>query len=523
VLQLSGGDRGDCVTPLTTGTIYGLVDPRTHEVRYVGQTTRPIEVRLAGHLAAPAPLVRAWVEELAFEGHCPEIIALRENVPVAGLDAAEKEEIKEHAARGDLLNTASNELGNARRRKVSREEAKRRKAEEEAMQRTWHQAAWRQVADQVRAATGGPLSPADIPIREIPSAVWGAYRAYHEANQRLNGNGSSYLLHSELAHLVTGRPARDPEMEAVYLRRSNAQAGLEQYFRAYCGTFTMVDEGDHRSREGVFGRGSEDYKTPFRDPDHMARYLSLIPWAARALEPWVELAEEAGIDPKSPHFKDWISDDPATREAVELYRQTAPGWMGGFRQSWDRTLATYMLALGAAQIPDFVVPELLKSELRDRLTELARDRQLTREMSELLLRINPSALDAVYGKDELAESDEALGLPQGTSAQVILHVYGGDSRNPNDRAAKLIQRHTGSFDTVDVPDYSGWTGPHVPGMRSGAASFASAGLFSEAEPSSVTQLLTRVRSTWMPGRHGYRELEKLEERMRGTAVHAPEA
>lgn len=505
-----------------TGTIYGLVDPRTDDVKYVGQTTKPIDVRLAGHLAAPAPLVRAWIEALAVEGRSPEIVPIREQVPVVDLDAAEKEEIKAHAERGDLLNVASNETGNTKRRKIGREEAKRRKAEEEAMARTWRQATWRQVADQIRAATGGPISPADIPIREIPAAIWDAYQAYHEANQRLReASAAGLLLLPGLGIVVEGDAPRDQARRAALAQLNDAQTLLERYLRAYCGAFSNVDDGDRwGSKEGVYNRGTEAYRNEFRDRAHMARYLSLTPWAARALDPWVALAREAGIDRKAPEFSQWVSDDQDIREAVDLYRLTAPGWLGVFRQSWDRDVATYVLALGAAHIPGFVVPHLLEGALQERLTELALDRQATQEMCQLLQRINPKALNAVYGRDELAESDEALGLPPGMSAKVIRQIYGGDSRDPADRAAKLIQRHTGKFDTVALPDYSGWSGPHVPGKRVAAASFYSAGLLPQA---AGDELLDQVKSTWKPTRRGAADVEELEKVIAGADMHTTDS
>lgn len=510
------------MTELGTGTIYGLVDPRTDEVKYVGQTTRPIGVRLAGHLAAPAPRVRAWMEELAVEGRLPQIIPLREDVAAAELDAAERDEINAHAEQRDLLNVSGNQLGNAKRRKISREEAKRRKAEEEAMDRTWRQATWRQVADQIRAAVGGPLSPADVPVRTIPAAVWDAYVAYREADRFVSKAGGSFrLIPPGFNGATGGLVPPSAEVEEARSRRRAARMILDPYTRAYCRAFGAVDEGDRwGSNEGVFGRGEEVQQDQFRDPGDMARYLSFLPWAARALDPWAILAEEAGMDIKSSDFTEWVTDDLATREAVELYQRASPGWIGTPRQRWDRTVATYTLALGAAHIPGFVTPALLTSELQERLTELARDRQATREMCQLLHRIDPTALDAVYGRDALAESDEALDLPPGTSAKVVQQVYGGDSRDPNDRAAKMLQRHRGTFDTVAVPAYSGWTGPHVPGMRVAAASFLEAGLFSEAEQGEDDTLVNRVKRTWMPTTHGLREVEEAEEAMRRAATAA---
>lgn len=498
-----------------TGTIYGLIDPRTNEVRYVGQTTKPIAVRLAGHVTAPAPLVRAWIEMLAVEGCAPLIAPIREGVPVVDLEQAEKEEIKAYAERGDLLNVAGNDIGNARRRKISREEAKRRKAEEEAMERTWRQATWRQVADQIRDATGGPISPVDVPIREIPAPVWETYQAYRNADRRFAESIAGGLqLRPETGVTVPGDTPAAEERRAALGQLNSLQPGLEHYLRAYCGSFSDVDDGDRwGSGEGVSDRGLQAYRSEFRDAAHMARYLSLIPWAARAMDPWVELAKSAGMDIKGDEFVEWVSDDEATREAVDLYRSTAPGYLGVFRQQWDSGVATYALALGAAHIPGFVVPHLLEGDLQEQLTKLARDRQATREMCKLLQRMNPRALDAVYGRDELAESDEVLGLPPGTSERVARQLYGGNLRDPDDRTAKLLQRHAGDFDVVATPAYSEWTGIHIPAIRAIAACFCSAGLLPDD-----TDLLRRVKSTWYPAKRGSKAIDELDARLRNRAA-----
>lgn len=503
------------MTTEATGTIYALIDPRTNTVRYIGQTTKPIEVRLAGHLAAPAPFVRSWIEELSFAGCTPQISPIREDVPADQMDEAEKEEIRAHAERGDILNVVGNQPGNARRRKASREEEKRRRAEEEAMNRTWRQASWRQVADQIRNATGGPTSPTDVPVREMPDAVWEAYQRYRDADRRFKENVSGGLqLRRGNDVTVAGDGPSGEEKSAALQQLHALQPGLEQYLRAYRGAFSQVDRGDRwGSREGVSDRGVDAYRGDFRNPAHMAQYLSLIPWAARAMDPWVELAESAGLDIKGEEFVDWVSDDEATREAVDLYRSTTPGYLGVFRQDWDRDVAGYALALGAAHIPGFVVPHLLEGELLDQLTKLARDRQATREMCQLLQRINPKALDVVYGRDELAESDEALGLPPGTSAKVARRLYGGNLRDPADRTAKLLQRHAGDFDVVVTPDYSGWTGIHIPAMRALAACFCSVGLLPDD-----TALLDTVKSTWRPTKRGSEAIDDLDARLLARAA-----
>lgn len=38
-----------------TGTVYGLVDPRPDQIRYVGETVQPLAVRLSGHYKRAQP------------------------------------------------------------------------------------------------------------------------------------------------------------------------------------------------------------------------------------------------------------------------------------------------------------------------------------------------------------------------------------------------------------------------------------------------------------------------------------
>lgn len=507
------------MTTQNTGTIYGLVDPRDETIRYVGQTVKPIEARLAGHLAAPAPRVKAWIEELAVDGSLPRIVAIRETVPAAELDRVEREEIRAHASRGDLLNTVSNELGNAKRRKTSREEAKRRQAEEAAVNLAWRQAAWRKVADQVRSATGGPVPSADIPIRAIPDYLWAWYLEYHEIDEHLTATlTTGYVLRQAGGLTIEGDTPEDQERRELHRRRELIRGSLHRYARAYCVSFSHVDEGDRwGSQEGIFGRGEDAYQAKFADPESMARYLSLIPWAGRALDPWVALADHAGIDTREAGFAEWVSDDPETRQAVRLYQEAStPGYLGVRYQEWDTQIVDFVLAVGAAHVPGFVVPELLAGNLLESLTKAAKDRQATSAMCQLLEQLDPRALDAVYGRDQLAESDQALGLPPGTSARVLEQVYGAGQKGPNDQTAKLLQRHTGEFDALEMPDYSDWKGIHIPAMRAAVACFCGAGLFSEASDAARARLVHEVERTWRPSERGLRELDELEQSVRAA-------
>jgi hypothetical protein len=60
--------------------VYALIDPRTRQVRYVGETVRPARIRLSQHLRASrektVPPVNAWLRGLEAEGAEPELMEL---------------------------------------------------------------------------------------------------------------------------------------------------------------------------------------------------------------------------------------------------------------------------------------------------------------------------------------------------------------------------------------------------------------------------------------------------------------
>ncbi len=75
------------------GIIYGLVDPSSGEIRYVGQTMRRIEERVSQHLAAAKAGKLAysarWIRKLLARGLEPEVLILEEAAPGNELDDAE--------------------------------------------------------------------------------------------------------------------------------------------------------------------------------------------------------------------------------------------------------------------------------------------------------------------------------------------------------------------------------------------------------------------------------------------------
>ncbi|SOE77630.1 hypothetical protein SAMN05446589_7366 [Streptomyces sp. OV198] len=86
-----------------TGALYTLSDPRDGTVRYVGQTTNHLQLRLSQHINNPTnPGMRMWINGLTADAQVPRIDLLRE-VPAADLDEAEHAEILAHLGAGHPL------------------------------------------------------------------------------------------------------------------------------------------------------------------------------------------------------------------------------------------------------------------------------------------------------------------------------------------------------------------------------------------------------------------------------------
>ena len=55
-------------------TIYGLIDPRSGQVRYVGATVRPTWYRLHSHRTKPLASLKDWMRDLEQAGRVPTLI-----------------------------------------------------------------------------------------------------------------------------------------------------------------------------------------------------------------------------------------------------------------------------------------------------------------------------------------------------------------------------------------------------------------------------------------------------------------
>ncbi len=77
VLEIRQPDGG--IARYLVASIYGLIDPRTRKVRYIGMTMTTLEERLKQHMTTyrskrrDHPAKSAWIEELARLGLQPEI------------------------------------------------------------------------------------------------------------------------------------------------------------------------------------------------------------------------------------------------------------------------------------------------------------------------------------------------------------------------------------------------------------------------------------------------------------------
>ncbi len=77
------------------GVVYGLLDPRTNELCYVGQTQRTVKERLAEHVqgSCSSKVVAGWIQELKSQGLTPNACILGTAETLDSLIALERHHI----------------------------------------------------------------------------------------------------------------------------------------------------------------------------------------------------------------------------------------------------------------------------------------------------------------------------------------------------------------------------------------------------------------------------------------------
>jgi hypothetical protein len=465
-----------------TGTIYALVDPRDGEARYIGKTTKTMAQRLNGHLRSPAGKVRPWIAELRAIGLEPGITAVRQGVPVAELRAAEHEEItRVIAAGGTLLNDQATALG--RELNYQRREAERVAAE---------RAGWAELATAAIAVLGGPVPPGDLPLAEIPDVSW-RFMSTVQPDRR---EYVKSLL--DLSHPRETSGERYARWRA--LSREEEEAGDQLWWQTGCAWGHVRGIGD----DSFSGWMERNFRialgTRFTSRKDASRFLGLAVWYMVAVNPWRHLAELGGLPLDDVSFTGWAGKDARVREALLFLAGRGEGMLeklSAWRDEPRREMAPGRLLGAVAAAYSGTAPEAIRSDLVQVLEGLADDHTLTRPMADLLMRLNPRALDSTFGLDIAAELDRDLGLQAGTSGRVLRALMDrlGPSNDPAVRRA--ADRSAQQLPVVALPDYKDWSGPSVLSMRSVSGSLVRAGV---AEPDDMTtdEYLAYVRALWTP-------------------------
>lgn len=238
----------------------------------------------------------------------------------------------------------------------------------------------------------------------------------------------------------------------------------------------------------------------YTEEEDTSRFIALTVWYMVAVYPWRNLAELGKLPLDDASFIAWAGREAKVREALAFLAAGGDGMLAKLSVGWHdpRRVKAPGRLLGAvvAAYAD-TVPDAIHSDLAETLEEVADSHMLTRPMADLLMRLNPRALDAVFGKDIAAELDRDLSLAPGTSGQVLRALV--DRMGPGYSVGKAVQRvATRSAQTLPVralPDYQGWSGPIIPAARSISGCLVRAGL---AEPDDMTpgEYLSYVRGLW---------------------------
>ncbi|MFE9793523.1 hypothetical protein ACFYRL_17495 [Streptomyces goshikiensis] len=486
------------MTSQDTGTVYALVDPRTEAVRYVGQTRTTISTRLSGHRSQPSPSLKEWFDDLDAAGLTPGASVLVANVPEDRLLETEKSEIARLLAAGaDLLNVDSNPV---RQRLLAEQAAQKWREEEPARQeaerirREAANAPWRESAEYARVFIGGPLAPGDIPPVPLGAEIIASLARLRAAESEPDDGAEDVVIRR-------GRPVlinrRDMLLNSASMPLSRA---VDAHAKSVWGRVL----GNTRDEfvYALTGSITDALRSPELSAEDAQRYISLVPWALIAVGPWATLAERGGITIRSDEFVNWVSNDPAIREAlrflllenghcpIQFTRLDAPTDARG-RPVPSRP-SLLLVAMAYAYQPAVDLPDAVRAETLGLLRALAKDSQVTPPMLRLLHRLDPS-----YVYDIASDIDTGTGLPEGTVQRVLSAIRS----HPEFRQVGLIdqiQRRIAPDPPRDTLDWFDWRGDHVPSKAAITASLIRDGLMPPAEGEPVSQYVAEASRLWQP-------------------------
>lgn len=463
---------------MSTGTVYGLRDPRDGVTRYIGATINPLSARLNGHLGGKAGRrVRAWITELRAAGFKPEIYAITKGVPAGELREAETAEITRILlSGGTLLN--ENQTARAHGLIYWRDTSARLAAEH---------AAWQELAAVALAVLGGPMPPASGAAFEIPDAAWaymsgGSARAYTDYPAEIQGDG-----------YFQWRALDDERKNAKRLLLTSARRAWPE---------VMCHLGDRIFTERLEEELCSVIDFPHDTRDDASRHLTLIIWYAVAAYPWWHLAERVGLAEDDASFIAWAGRDFATRRALVFLAGLKDGMLAHLSRGYDspreisgpgHRLATVAAAYSGSPPPE---PDNVTMVMKQILRQYADDHMLTQPMMDLLLLLDPGALDSVFGRDIAADLDRDLSLAAGTSGRVLRALV---ERHPgcDPVVRRAADRSTHALPVTTLPDYDGWEWRGAPSARMISASLVRAGLAVPAQKS-PKEYVAEVCALWTP-------------------------
>ena len=452
--------------------IYVLVDPRDNTQRYLGQIPLPTQPSLAQAVLKKRPTahaVAAWVRGLEEAGYTPAVEVVRDRVPTAQVKRVLQEELTERLAAGTPL---LNEHGAAKGRKLRQERLMAQRVADEA-------AAWGDMASSLRSRLGGPLPPSSTTALRVPEPVRSHIPLLPDTDREALAFSERWRTREHVEHL-----------ETPLTHAANALFYELQKLHSY---------GDKGPRREMSSRiCSIALRRRRADLDHLEQMIGLVPWCMYAAAPWYRMAQAGGLVETPAQFTRWLGDTPAALALQLLAGEERQLCLMLRHCHDDRRMRpeTCLLAVAAAHL-GLDIPAPLQDQVRYLLADLLPHPMLTQPMADLLLRLDPQALRAL-APDVAPETDKRLGLAAGTTARVLVDLAAHRAFSGNRQVRQAAWRAAGSAPTVDVPDFSGWSGPAVPTMRAVSANLVHAGVLAAPEGKSAAEYVAGVQRLLAP-------------------------